>query len=849
MMKKLALVMSAVLVLGSANVAAFAADGSDAAQNQAPAEYVGGVADSIQELQAAIDALPTVAEFQAMTDGEYVEGTTLTEAQYEAYMEAGDLYDTYDALTDAEKALVDVSKLEDLLAYFNGQTQEAIDSVPTEVTGVVLDDKGNVKSIDVKFTWENRSDITYRMVLLDASVGKGNMLYNTYQNKWKDSWDQSFEGIKTTKGASVIKATDAQEVKSYETTSGTMEFADGDIPTSADKDYYLYSWTQSGSGYYPDVLLTVIRVKDGEVYYAKNVDEEFAKVKRKHVHEWIYEADQSTNTISAYCTQSISSDDCEYYGKEKAVTLTVKADDKTYDGQSYAAEITNNITAVTGAEAEISYAKQVTLMGNQMWDSLKEAPKNAGIYQVSVKIGKETTTKEFKIKPVDVTITPDNASKCVGAADPTFTYQVTEGALVSGESLTGISIDRAEGETIGTYAINAHVTADANPNYSLNLKPGTLTIKDHVAKVDKEAVEPTCISTGLTAATSCSVCGKTLTTQETVPAKGHSWAYMTQDNTIIAYCDQTPADADCPYAKDKSELVLTLTAEDKTYDGKTYEPTIDNRITEITGEKPEISYSIEVDMGGGNFAYQKLDGAPKDAGTYGVTVAIGSQSVTRYFTISPAPVTVTVKDAGKHINAEDPALTYEVTEGTLAEGDSLKDITVSREAGEDAGTYDITAEVKADANPNYEITLVDGTFTIEDHTAVVDAAVAATCTKTGLTEGSHCSVCDAVLKAQEKVPALGHDWSGEWKVVKEATETSEGSRVKTCLRDGCGETQTEAIAKLPKKEVKPAQKTEANKKPAAVKTADENSMAIWMVLAVAAAACAGVSLKRKNRIG
>ena len=42
------------------------------------------------------------------------------------------------------------------------------------------------------------------------------------------------------------------------------------------------------------------------------------------------------------------------------------------------------------------------------------------------------------------------------------------------------------------------------------------------------------------------------------------------------------------------------------------------------------------------------------------------------------------------------------------------------------------------------------------HDIVIDNAVAPTCTETGLTAGSHCSRCDAILVAQEEVAALGH---------------------------------------------------------------------------------------------
>ncbi len=42
------------------------------------------------------------------------------------------------------------------------------------------------------------------------------------------------------------------------------------------------------------------------------------------------------------------------------------------------------------------------------------------------------------------------------------------------------------------------------------------------------------------------------------------------------------------------------------------------------------------------------------------------------------------------------------------------------------------------------------------HTEVVDKAVAATCTATGLTEGKHCSVCGEIITAQTVIPATGH---------------------------------------------------------------------------------------------
>ena len=68
------------------------------------------------------------------------------------------------------------------------------------------------------------------------------------------------------------------------------------------------------------------------------------------------------------------------------------------------------------------------------------------------------------------------------------------------------------------------------------------------------------------------------------------------------------------------------------------------------------------------------------------------------------------------------------------------------------------------------------------HTEVIDKAVVATCTKTGLTEGKHCSVCNTVIKAQEVVPAKGHTEVVDRAVPATCTETglTEGKHCAVC---------------------------------------------------------------------
>ena len=71
------------------------------------------------------------------------------------------------------------------------------------------------------------------------------------------------------------------------------------------------------------------------------------------------------------------------------------------------------------------------------------------------------------------------------------------------------------------------------------------------------------------------------------------------------------------------------------------------------------------------------------------------------------------------------------------------------------------------------------------HTPVTDAAVAPTCTATGLTEGTHCEVCGDVLVAQQIVPMTGHNYRS---ATKAPACTEGGYTIYTCAN--CGDRYT-----------------------------------------------------------
>lgn len=103
-----------------------------------------------------------------------------------------------------------------------------------------------------------------------------------------------------------------------------------------------------------------------------------------------------------------------------------------------------------------------------------------------------------------------------------------------------------------------------------------------------------------------------------------------------------------------------------------------------------------------------------------------------------------------------------------------------------------------------------------EHTEEVLPGTAATCEQSGLTDGKKCVNCGEILIAQEVIPALGHSF-GEWTEVKAPTTEETGLSERTC--ENCGKTEQKELDKLeptpddPTEPTQPTESTEPSNKP------------------------------------
>ena len=116
---------------------------------------------------------------------------------------------------------------------------------------------------------------------------------------------------------------------------------------------------------------------------------------------------------------------------------------------------------------------------------IKDVGKLTVAYKVTIDGATAEGKVELEVKPCAITVTAQDASKTYGEADPVFTWDVTSGKLVAGETLQGLEIERENNDNVrdGGYALQLTQPEGANPNYSITFVDGVFTINQRLLTV------------------------------------------------------------------------------------------------------------------------------------------------------------------------------------------------------------------------------------------------------------------------------------------------------------------------------------------------------------------------------
>ncbi len=336
-------------------------------------------------------------------------------------------------------------------------------------------------------------------------------------------------------------------------------------------------------------------------------------------------------------------------------------------------------------------------------------------------------------------------------------------------------------------------------------------------KVTDKAVAATCTTAGLTRGYHCSLCNKVLTAQTAVPATGHSFVEGKCSACGTAQVLAAPFKVgasgtfvlaakigDTYYAMPNSfpgsaaklrggELTVTNGVV-RAQDGEDYAVTLQYASGKYTiaDHSGYLKYASSTNLissstpykwtitGGTNGSWRVTSGTTTRGlvfrgGKYmqfaAYLVSNAEAGDTEYFDLEILPVeepasrcahgstSVTKRAAGCRVEGSETV--------TCLECGEVVSSSVTPAMGHDFSTVDLRGPASAptctaDGYQSYCCSrCAETTATViaaNGHTAVADPAVAPTCTAYGLTEGSHCADCNAVLTEQQTLPMLAHTY-------------------------------------------------------------------------------------------
>ena len=301
------------------------------------------------------------------------------------------------------------------------------------------------------------------------------------------------------------------------------------------------------------------------------------------------------------------------------------------------------------------------------------------------------------------------------------------------------------------------------------------------------AVAATCTTEGRSAKTYCNVCGKVKDNGSVIPALGHSWdsSKVTKAATCAAEGVRTYTCGRCGATKTETIPKTTdhkwdsgkvTTAATCTTDGvKTTTCSVCG--TTKTESIPATGHTFKSDVAKAATCTQPGKSAKTYCSVCGYVKDNGSE----------IPATGHKWDGGTVTKAATCAQTGVRTYKCTVCGETKTD-TLPKNGDHkwDSGKVTTEATCTASGSRTYTCTVCKTTKTegipAKGHTAVKDAGKAADCTHEGLTEGSHCSVCGAVIIAQQTLPARGHQAETDPGRAATCTENglTEGSHCKVC---------------------------------------------------------------------